>query len=238
MTLLTRHSSPKQPPAEEILPLENGDRLTRDEFERRYHAMPGVKKAELIEGVVSMPSPVRLKKHAEPHLRLITWIGTYCAGTSGLHAGDNATARLDLDNEPQPDVLLMIDPARGGQARLSADDYVEGPPELVCEIAGSTAAIDLHAKLNAYRRNGVKEYVVWVTGEPELRWYVAREGRFDVLPLDADGITRSLIFPGLWLDSAALLRGDMPRVLEILHAGLHSDQHVQFVKALSDAVRS
>src|SRR4051795_9594200 len=92
-----------QPPAAApIPPLQNGDRLTRDEFERRYDAMPGLKKAELIEGVVYMPSPVRLRRHGQPHLSLCTWVGVYEAATPGTIGADNSTARLDLVNEPQP----------------------------------------------------------------------------------------------------------------------------------------
>src|SRR5437763_1331075 len=150
-----------EPPRQPILPLEPGDRLTRDEFERRYNAMPNLKKAELIEGVVYMPSPVRLRRHGWPHFRLITWLGAYAAVTPGLIGADNATARLDLDNEPQPDTLLLIDPEWGGQARISADDYVEDAPEWVGEVSASSASFDLHAKLHVYRRNGVREYLVW-----------------------------------------------------------------------------
>ena len=140
-----------------VPPLEAGDHLTRAEFERRYDAMPNLKKAELIEGVVFMPSPVRFRRHGGPQFRLITWLGLYEASTSGVLGADNSTARLDLDNEPQPDALLLIDPARGGQAIIDPDDYVEGAPELVAEIAASSASYDLHTKLNVYRRNGVRE---------------------------------------------------------------------------------
>src|SRR6266478_5311305 len=122
------------PPIADVLPLENGDRLTRDEFERRYAAMPHIKKAELIEGVVFMPSPVRAKRHGDPHADFITWLGVYRAATPGLRASDNSTIRLDLENEPQPDAHLRIDSGFGGQSRLTPDDYVAGSPELVGEI--------------------------------------------------------------------------------------------------------
>lgn len=216
-------------PEAEVPPLENGDRLTRDEFERRYHAMPQVRKAELIEGVVHMPSPVRLRKHAQPHFNVIGWLAGYQAMTPHVLGGDNATARLDLDNEPQPDALLMIDPAKGGHAKLTPDDYVEGAPELVCEVAASSANIDLHAKLNVYRRNGISEYVVWVVGERDVRWFVLTEGRYDRMPPDADGLLRSRVFPGLWLDPAALVGGDMARVLEAARQGTASPEHAAFV---------
>src|SRR6266581_5782162 len=116
-----RASSPNAVP-----PLENGDTLTRAEFERRYEAMPHLKKAELIEGVVYVPSPVRYRHHGAPHALLVGWLVQYAAGTPGVEVSDNSTVRLDLDNEPQPDALLLIDPTCGGQARFSSDDYIEG----------------------------------------------------------------------------------------------------------------
>src|SRR5215470_7384700 len=136
-------------------PLEPGDRLTRPEFERRYDAMPHLRKAELIEGVVYMPSPVRFRHHGRPHALLMGWLIHYEAATPGVETADNSTARLDLDNEPQPDAVLLIDPARGGQAHISADDYIENAPELVAEVASSSVSIDLTTKLHVYQRNGV-----------------------------------------------------------------------------------
>src|SRR5712671_1626747 len=171
--------------------LEPGDRLTRDEFERRYQRMPRLKKAELIEGTVYMPSPVRLQKHAEPHNQLGTWLGVYASETPGVKCADNVTVRLDLDNEPQPDLVLMKLPDRGGQARISADDSIEGAPELAVEIVGSSRAYDLHQKKGAYRRNGVREYLVWITGENRLIWWGLREGEYQELAADAQGVLRS-----------------------------------------------
>jgi Uma2 family endonuclease len=216
----------------QILPLEHGDRLSRAEFERRYDAMPNLKKAELIEGVVYMPSPVRLQSHGRPHAHLITWLGVYEAGTPGVQTADNSTARLDLDNEPQPDGVLFIAPERGGQARLSADDYLEAAPELVGEVSASSASYDLHAKLHVYRRNEVREYVVWRVLERAVDWFVLRAGQYERLPPDADGILRSRIFPGLWLDPAALVRTDLAAVLAVLQQGLASPEHAAFVARL------
>src|SRR5947208_3628723 len=124
-------------PVPPVPPLENGDHLTCAEFERRYEAMPGLKKAELIEGVVYMPSPVRLEQHGSPHADLVTWMGSYRASTPAVRVGDNSTVRLDVGNEPQPDALMIIQPTHGGQARIDADGYVEGGPELVAEVAAS-----------------------------------------------------------------------------------------------------
>lgn len=122
-----------------VPPLENGDRLNRFEFERRYAAMPTVKKAELIEGTVYMPAALRFKSHGEPHGWVVAWLVTYAALTPSVACGDAPTIRLDLDNELQPDAILRIDESAGGQSRLSNDDYIEGAPELVVEIAASSA---------------------------------------------------------------------------------------------------
>jgi Uma2 family endonuclease len=214
-------------------PLENGDRLTRAEFERRYDAMPGVKKAELIEGVVYMPSPVRLRRHGEPHAQILVWLGSYQALTKGVLAADNASARLDLDNEPQPDALLMIDPERGGQARISDDDYVEGAPELVVEVGSSTIGIDLNLKLHVYRRSGVREYVVWRVQDRKIDWFVLRDGEFILLDPDEKGHYRSTTFPGLWLDATALVAGDMAKVLDVVRQGLAAPEHAKFVSDLA-----
>lgn len=238
MATPTLTSVPDGTPSESIPPLKPGDRLTRSEFERRYRAMPDLTKAELLEGVVYMPSPVSVLRHGQPHFRLITWLGVYEAETPGLIGGDNSTVRLDLDNEPQPDAILLIDPARGGQARISADDFVEGAPELAAEIAASSVSYDLNVKLQVYRRSGVREYVVWRTLDQELDWFVPRDGQFDRLKPDAAGVYRSEVFPGLWLDAPALLRGDLNQVLTALRQGLASPEHAAFVARLQNAGRT
>src|SRR6266487_7126122 len=163
-------------PAEPLL--EPGDRLSRDEFERRYERMPHVKKAELIEGTVYMPSPVRAQRHAEPQCLLAAWLVVYASETPGVKGVDNSTVRLDLDNEPQPDLVLLKLPSKGGQARISEDDYIEGAPEFVVEIVGSSQAYDLHQKKGAYRRNGVREYLAWITGEKRLLWWELRDEEY------------------------------------------------------------
>jgi Uma2 family endonuclease len=205
--------------------LEPGDRLSRDEFERRYERMPHVKKAELIEGIVYMPSPVRAKRHAEPHHQLGTWLGLYLSETPGVACFDNSTIRLDFDNEPQPDLLLIKLPENGGQARISADDYIEGAPELAVEIAASSRSYDLHQKKDAYRRNGVREYLAWITAERRLVWWELREAEYQEIAPDSDGLLKSGVFPGLWLDTAALLNGDLKGVLASLRRGLDSPKH-------------
>ncbi|NES43781.1 Uma2 family endonuclease [Moorena sp. SIO2C4] len=206
-----------------IPPLENGDQLTLAEFERRYSAMADLKKAELIEGIVYMASPVRAKKkHGKPHSRIMTWLGTYEASRPGVETLDNTTVRLDADNEVQPDALLRIE--QDGQSIITEDDYVEGAPELIVEIAASTVSIDLHKKLNVYRRNGVQEYLVWRVDDGEFDWFRLREGDYTQLETNPEGILCSEIFPGLWLDKAALLAGNLAKVLEILQQGLQSQE--------------
>ncbi|OCR01848.1 hypothetical protein BCD67_04965 [Oscillatoriales cyanobacterium USR001] len=216
-----------------IPPLENGDLLTRDEFERRYTAMPNLKKAELIEGIVYMASPLRFEPHAEPHARLITWLGFYAAFTPNTHIGDTPTVRLDLDNEPQPDVVLLIDAKCGGQTRLSNDGYIEGAPEFVAEISASTATIDLRDKKRVYCRNGVKEYLVWQVINRRIDWFYLQDGEYISLISDAEDVIRSQVFPGLWLSVSALLAGDMPQVIATLQAGFSSTLHQQFVQHLT-----
>jgi Uma2 family endonuclease len=212
-------------------PLENGDRLTRDEFERRYAAMPHLKKAELIEGVVYVPAALRFRSHGQPHADLIGWLWFYKIATPKVELGDNVAVRLDLDNAPQPDAVLLID---GGSARISSDDYVEGAPELVVEIAASSAAYDLYDKKRAYRRNGVREYLVWRVYDQQLDWFSLEAGEYIKLELDNDGIMRSQVFPGLWLATSQLLSGKMNEVLAVLQQGLNSLEHKQFSQRLSE----
>lgn len=220
--------------SKEIPILENGDRVTRAEFERRYQQMGNVKKAELIEGTVYMPSPVRATRHGIPHSLIITWLTIYGAKTPHLMVCDNTTVRLDIDNEPQPDALLRLEESAGGTSRISEDDYIEGPPELIVEIASSSASYDLYDKREAYRRNGVREYLVWLVEEKTLHWYLWEEGRYQQQPLDESGIIKSPFFLGLWLNVSALLRGEMQQVLATLNSGLASQAHQRFVEQLQE----
>ncbi len=232
MALSIKPAVPEEISKQKIPALENGDRLTRIEFERRYHAMPNVKKAELIEGIVYMPSPVRHRQHGEPHSYLMGWLVVYMAGTPGVQVGDNSTVRLDLDNEPQPDGSLLIDPECGGQTRISEDGYIEGAPELALEVASSSVSYDLHAKRHVYRRNGVREYVVWRVLDEAIDWFVLRDGQYERLVPGDDGILRSEVFAGLWLDPTALVRHDLATVLATVQQGVESPEHAAFVAAL------
>jgi Uma2 family endonuclease len=225
----------KTPPQQKPLPIppiESGDRLNRYQFEGRYNAMPHLRKAELIEGVVYVPAARGFRSHAQPHGNLIGWLGNYKVATPGIELGIEPTVRLDLDNEPQPDVVLLIEEQAGGQARLSEDDYIEGAPELVAEIAASSAAIDLGDKKRAYRRNGIREYIVLHVFEQKLDLFYLQEGEYVPLPVGEDGVIRSQVFPGLWLAADDLLSGNMGRVLAVLQEGLGSPEHTAFVQGL------
>jgi Uma2 family endonuclease len=211
-----------------------GDRLTRAEFERRYSAMKNGKKAELIEGVVYMPSPVSHDSHGRPHIMLTTWLGSYWYATPGTDAGDNSTLRLDWDNEPQPDAMLRIFPQCGGKTR-DEDEYIGGAPELIAEVSASSVSYDLHDKLRVYQRNGVCEYLVWRVSDSAIDWFSLREGRFERLPLSDTGQYHSETFPGLWLDPGALVRLDFAQVMAVLQQGLASPEHAAFVERLQTA---
>ncbi|AFY83148.1 Uma2 family endonuclease [Oscillatoria acuminata] len=220
-------------PPQSLPPLENGDRLIRPQFERRYHAMPDIKKAELIEGVVYMASPLRFRSHAKPHGYLITVLGLYQSATPQVEMGIEPTVRLDLENEPQPDGVLLISPENGGQSTLDEQGYIQGAPELVAEIAASSATIDLGDKKRAYRRNGVKEYIIWQVFDEKIDWFRLEEGDYVSVTPDEQGIIRSQVFPGLWLDIPNLLQGNMQQVLTVLQAGISSPEHQEFVQPSS-----
>ena len=219
-------------------PLQNGDRVTRDEFERRYDAMPELKKAELIEGEVYVSSPVSQRRHGRQHSHLNFWLCAYEGRTPGTEVGDNSTIRLDLKNMPQPDCLLFIQPEHGGKVQSGEGDYIEGAPDLVAEVAATSASYDLGKQLDAFHRNGVREYIVWRVLDREIDWFVRRKKRFEPLAPSADRTLRSKVFPGLWLDPPALVRGDVYAVFALVQQGLSSPERAEFVARLESARRA
>ena len=196
-------------------PLESGDRLTRAEFHRRYEARPDLERAELVEGVVYVSSPNRYASHDAQTTAMILWLATYAARRPGVRAGGSATIYLDARNEVQPDAFLFRPDAPPG-ARVRDDGYIEGAPQLIIEVAASTASYDLHDKMEAYRRNGVREYVVWRVLDDVIDWFRLREGRYERIEPDARGMIESAEFPGLRLDVAKMLAGDVAGVLAAL----------------------
>jgi Uma2 family endonuclease len=221
----------------DVSPLVAGDHLSRADFERRYHAMPHVKKAELVEGIVYMPSPV-CTPHGKYHATIVGWLFTYTAATPGVLLFDNTSLRLDSRNEVQPDAMLLMEKSRGGRCRLGDDGYAEGPPELVVEIAASSAAYDLHSKFRAYQRNKVQEYLALLTYEKRVAWHELAQGRYVPLQPDDDGILRSRVYPGLWLDTNCLWADDLTGLLAVLREGLASPQHAEFVARYSSLISS
>lgn len=226
----------------DLPPLEQGDYLSGEEFERRYEAMPELKKAELINGRVYMSSPVRFDRHSEQHGWFAIWLGIYSVSTPGVRMGDNATVRMDENEYPQPDVTLMIDTPPGsesllGSSYIGADGYLRGAPELVAEVAASSASYDLSEKKEAYRRNGVQEYIVWQIYDWRVDWFGLEANQYAPLSPDENGIIRSRVVPGLWLDVTALLENDMAKVLSVLQQGLASPEHGEFIKRLGTAKR-
>lgn len=218
-----------------IPPLRAGDRLSAEEYERRYDAMPDLKKAELINGVVYMGSPVIFEEHGGPHFDMVTWLGLYRIATPGVRGADNSTLRLQLANRPQPDGSLFILPQFGGQVQIDADGYIVGGSDLGAEVAASSEAYDLHDKLDVYQSNDMREYLVWRVFDQAIDWFVLRNGQFVPVVPHADGIYRSEALPGLWLDPAALIGGDMARVARIVQQGIASPEHAAFVAQLQQA---
>ena len=216
--------------------LEAGDHLTQPTFHERYLAMPDGFRAELIGGMVIVPSPLS-PQHGACHALVMGWLTTYWIATPGTQARDNATAILGQASEPQPDAALIIEPAFGGQTGISNDGYATGPPELIVEVASSSAAIDLHAKRRDYEQAGVLEYVVVVLRQHVVRWFVLQDGVYqDVVA--ADGIFTSVVFPGLWLHADALLDLNGRQVMDTLHQGLATPEHAAFVQRLRDVARA
>lgn len=224
---------PQIVPASELranfVPFDNGDRMTRVEFHRLYELMPDMR-AELIEGVVFMSSPVSVKGHRTQTIRVATLVGVYHANSFGTQAADNSTCILDLENEYRPDIFLRIDESVGGQSKL-VGEYIHGAPELIVEVADSSHALDLHKKLDVYRRVGVKEYVVWVVRENRFACFRATEEVLVPVEL-TDGLFVSTFFPGLVMNTTALITGDLAAALATLQAGIASPEHAAFVAAL------
>jgi Uma2 family endonuclease len=198
-------------PTEQPVLLEPGDHLTREEFHRRYLARPDIKKAELIDGVVYVPSPVRIPQHARPHGFVMAWLGYYISLAPDIVLADNATVFLDSGAEVQPDATLFR-PTVGGPS-VTDDGYLEGAPQLIVEVSATSATYDLHVKKEAYRRNGVHEYVVWRVLDGAIDWFRLKDGAYMLVEPDADGIVESEQFPGLRLHIPSMLAGDIAAVL-------------------------
>lgn len=215
-------------------PLQSGDRLGVAEFHQRYAQHPSIKKAELVEGVVYVSSPV-YATHGEPHLVLNFWVGLYLTQTPGVRAADNLSVRLDNENEVQPDICLWL---QNGAAQLSNAGLLLGAPDLVIEVAASSAAYDLHQKLRVYQRSGVQEYLVFVAYEQEVRWFHLVEGEYQPITADDAGVLRSRLFPGLWIHPDHVWNNNFAAMQALLQSGLDSPEHAKFVNPTPTAESS
>jgi hypothetical protein len=221
-------------PLENGVPLlVNGDRMKQAEFHRRYLAYPDDTKFELIGGIVYMTSPLRWR-HGNYSQQVSLVFGLYEAATAGVEGGDNATIILGEESEPQPDIALRILPEYGGQSHLE-DEYVRGAPELLTEIAYSSRAIDLNQKREDYERAGVLEYLVLSIEDQELYWFHFPSAK--MIRPNRQGVSRSLVFPGLWIENQSLLSRNSARQIEVVQQGLASREHSAFVKRLQAAHR-
>lgn len=223
---------------ERIPPLQNGDHLSWDEFERRWNNMPDLKKAELLKGRVFLPPPVSFENHGKQDSDLSTWLGIYRIQTPGVQSASNTTLILGADIDPQPDGVLFLDQKAGGRVRRDEKGYLRGAPELIIEVAASSVSYDLNFKLDIYQEAGVTEYLVYQTFDPKIEWFVLSDGAYQLVDPDHDGLLKSTQFPGLWLDAAALLRGDMKRVMSVLQVGLDSPEHAAFAQRLAAALKA
>lgn len=222
-----------RPKSAALPPLSAGQRLDPDTFHDRYEAMPPGTRAELIDGIVHMPSPLG-SDHSDMQFIAIAWLGCYQAAIPGVRGTDNASLRLGGSSEVQPDATLHIRAECGGQSRRERR-YSSGPPELVVEVSATTLATDLGVKRELYGRSGVREYLIVATEPGRVFWHARRDDQWIEVPPDPDGLHRSEAFPGLWLDPSALLADDIRGVLDALNRGLAMPEHAAFVEQLARA---
>jgi Uma2 family endonuclease len=218
-------------PTRTLPPLQNGDQLDQPTFHARYEAMPKGFRAELIGGIVYMPSPQKMPHSAAQQL-VARWLDEYAEATPGTTPLLNNTCILGPESEPEPDACLFITPGYGGQVTVDKDKYLRGAPELIVEVSWSTESIDLHRKKQDYQQAGVREYVVLALWTQQVFWFVRQRGRFQEVALPADGMFRSREFPGLWLDAEAILDNQRRGVLEAQEQGLATPEHAAFVARL------
>ncbi|HET6384914.1 MAG TPA: Uma2 family endonuclease [Armatimonadota bacterium] len=210
--------------------LYEGQRIDQSTFHRLYKATQEGFRAELIGGIVHIMSPAG-EEHSGSHGEVSGWLLVFKAASPGVRAHVTPTVILGLSDEPEPDACLRILPSHGGMTRIE-EGCIAGPPELVVEVGVSSAKLDLNRKKSRYEALGVQEYVVVAPTRGQLHWFLLQNGRYETIPSDEDGILRSRIFPGLWLDPAALLTGNTARVLQVLQQGVDSEEHQQWAAKL------
>lgn len=219
--------------------LHGGDQMTQEEFHRLYSAMPDGYRAELVGGTVFEPSPLGVD-HSDAQAHLIAVFLAYAGGTPGLQAGDNATTILGREDEVQPDLFLRIRPQYGGQSRDIVSKgkflkqkgvrFIEGAPELLAEVCHTSRAIDLHLKKKRYIIAGVLEYLVVCLNPQKIYWFDLKNQT--ELTVGGDGILRSIVYPGLWLDTGALFRCDYATLMDRIAAGMRTAEYEEFRNGL------
>jgi Uma2 family endonuclease len=221
----------RKPKTSPLPPLRDGDRMKQPEFHRRYEQYPEDVKFELVGGVVHMPSPLK-RPHGTSHPELAGVLFTYKASTPGVEIADNMTAILGEESEPQPDLMLRLLKECGGQSDYNEEEYLVGAPEWVAEVAHTSRAIDMGRKRRDYLEAGVQEYVVLCVKEQELHWFHFPSRR--KLKPDRNGVWKSRVFPGLWLDGPALLARDSARLMAAVQRGLATPEHAEFARRLAE----
>ena len=222
---MTEMTSPQPFPE----PLITGQKMTREEFLRRWELLPELKNAELIEGIVYVASPVS-RQHGALDTRLMSWLDHYAIATPGCEAGNNSTWCM-ADSLPQPDCDLRILPDHGGQSR-EAGEFCGGAPELALEVCLSSTQYDFGPKLALYQRAGVREYITVELLRQRVIWRSLEDGSYVAMEPSPEGVLRSKVFPGLWLDVDALWNNDGARLMAVLQQGLATAEHSAFVEEL------
>ena len=188
-----------------------------------------------MDGIVYVMSSRVTVPHAVSHFDLIGLMGAYCVPTPGIAGCVGGTVRLSAECEPQPDVSLRILESHGGQSRIDEDYFIAGAPEMIAEISYESLNYDTDIKRPIYEREGVREFILWRVEDQIVDWYVLRDGTYELLVPDENGIVRSEIFPGLWMHAEAMARRDMGAVARVLQQGLASAEHAEFVRKLAVA---
>ena len=180
-----------------------------------------------------MPSPVGLA-HSDAQLPALVWLDYYAENTPGVRALPEVTTILGWRSEPQPDGLLRILPECGGRT-WDEGEYIGGGSELIVEISKTTRYVDLGSKKADYERAGVQEYIVRAIDPDEIYWFGQEQGELVRRSIGDDGLYRSIVFPGLWLDPVALLDGDRRRLRAVVDLGCATPEHAAFVARLAAA---
>lgn len=205
--------------------------MSQKRFHALYQMMPQDFRAELVDGIVFVCEPLG-QSHGRHHIRFSSLVDAYQSATPGVQAFDNTSVILGTHDEVQPDICLRIHPERGGQSKDSSDNnYIVGAPELIIEIASSSYSIDLHMKKQRYQKAGVNEYIVLCLNPFALHWFCLKDG--PTIVSDRDGIKRSRVFPGLWVDENGMRNMDYEVTKRVLEEGISSAGHADFVRQLS-----